>query len=129
MKLIPTFFHFHDIIKVLDFEVEVELEGRAVIEETPDGYWIYGVNPGAIADEGQTIEKAGENFRERYQNVLEDISAEAISFEDFREQVESFFLEVDQETLSDWEKTQSDGAHDKRHQIRIELYRRLTETC
>lgn len=71
----------------------VEMKGRYTV----DGNWIYGVNPGAIAGNGE------EAFYKALFEVHLDIAEEAESFDDFKKEVERFFYQCDEESLRTWE--------------------------
>lgn len=98
-------FTVRDTVAGNGFLGAVTLSGRAVIFlDNEDGrWWVYGVRPGAIAETGTTPEEAFLRFRNTYKNLLFDFAAEAAHYEAFREAVESFYYQKDQEEENRWQ--------------------------
>lgn len=87
------------------FVARVELDGRALATEEDAGeWWVYGVNPGAIAASGQTLQEAFAALQASFRAYLVDCAASEPSFETFKEEVELFLHETDSEALDDWDK-------------------------
>lgn len=99
----PLLFGLSDVIAGNGFFASVSVNGRALLVDEGDGYWMYGVNPGALAGGGTTPGEAQLEFRQTYTTVLFDIAAEADSFEEFKAQVVQFFFVVDDVTAAEWE--------------------------
>jgi hypothetical protein len=104
----PLLYGLSDIIAGNGFFVSVSLHGRALLVDEGDGFWMYGVKPGAIAAGGATPGEAQSEFRQIYTSVLFDIAAEAANFEDFKAQVEQFFFVSDEATAAEWEAAVAD---------------------
>jgi len=104
MTRYPLLFGFRDLIAGNGFVAGVALNGRALIVDEDDGFWMYGVNPGGLAAGGSTASEALSEFRKDYRLVLFDIATEAPSFEDFERQVTEFFNAVNKPTASEWEE-------------------------
>jgi hypothetical protein len=103
----PIFFTFSRVIFGNGFAADVTIpRGRALLVEEPDGIWVYGVNPGAIAGGGGSLVQAHGDFVTRLVSVLFDIANEARSFDGFRQQVEEFF----NATVAEEEWTKAVGA-------------------
>lgn len=100
MSYTPVSFHFHCVAK--NGRYEVGMYCRALMEKDEDEFWLYGVSPGAIADAGPSPEKAIENIKNRMRLVLEDMWNDSAGFGEFKNTVEEFFHQVDQESLEDW---------------------------
>jgi hypothetical protein len=66
-------------------------------------WWVYGVQPAAIAENGESPAGALLRFRNRYREVLFDIAGEERWFDSFRREVESFFRERDFKEERRWE--------------------------
>ena len=64
-------------------------------------YWIYGVNPGGLAQNGDDLESARANFRRAVMEVLFDFAEEASDFDRFREEVRSFLTETDDDSTEE----------------------------
>src|SRR5437773_2171380 len=93
----PLLFTFRDVISGDGFLAGITLSGRALMELEQDRWCIYGVRPGAIAESGITPQEAFLRFRNRYKEVLFDIAEEYRAFDKFKEEVEQFFYQPDQE--------------------------------
>ena len=99
----PLLLTFNGVIFGNGFLAEVTMRGRLLASVEADGTWLYGVNPGAIAEDGRNLDEAHANIRERLKTVLADIAASAGSVEMFRSQVEAFFHQTDDPTVKEWE--------------------------
>jgi hypothetical protein len=99
----PLFFTYRDLIVGNGFVAGVSADGRALLSQDEEGYWMYGVNPGAVAGGGKERAEAFHEFRQGYRAVLHDLASEAPSFEAFRDAVGKFFYEVNEPNARDWE--------------------------
>lgn len=84
------------------FVAGVRAQGRVLAESSDEGWWASGVNPGAIADHGETLVGAVSNLRRRFRALLIDIANEAPDFETFKSEVEKFFHATDEEAAVAW---------------------------
>ena len=98
----PLLYGFNNLIAGNGFFAGVSLNGRALLVDEGDGFWMYGVNPGGIAAGGATPGEAQSEFRLMYTSVLFDIAAEAGSFEEFKMRIDEFFSETNQPTAAEW---------------------------
>ncbi|MEW5743170.1 MAG: hypothetical protein AB1938_29920 [Myxococcota bacterium] len=99
----PLFCGFREVVVGRKFAAGVELNGRALAEKEQGGWWLYGVNPGAIAGSGMDLSAAVADFRLRLKGVLFDFAADADDFECFRKEVLAFFKSSDAETEAEWQ--------------------------
>jgi len=100
----PLLFTFRDVVSGNGFLSGITLSGRMLMFKEDDGkWWAYGVRPAAIAASGEIPQEAHFNFKNRYKEVLYDFAQEAASFESFRNQVENFYYEPDEEEERIWE--------------------------
>jgi hypothetical protein len=99
----PLFFGFRDLIAGDGYVASVAVNGRALLAQEDDGFWMYGVNPGGLAAGGTTAAEAQSEFRNDYRLVLFDIATEAQSFEDFEREVLEFFNATNKPTAEEWE--------------------------
>jgi len=104
MTRYPLLLGFRDLIAGNGFVAAVALNGRALLVDEDDGFWMYGVNPGGLAAGGSTAAEALAEFRKDYRLVLFDIANEAESFEDFEREVSVFFNDTNKPTVSEWEE-------------------------
>jgi len=61
-----------------------------MVEEEPEAWWMYGVEPGALAESGSTAPEAHSNFRDAFRRHLHDVAAGAPGLDEFRAELESF---------------------------------------
>lgn len=100
----PLLFAFHEAIVGRGFVAGVEVRGRAIAEQEGEGqWWVYGVNPGALAECGSGLHSAVENFRLRLKTALVDFAEEASDFQAFKQSATAFFATTDQDTEGEWE--------------------------
>ncbi len=99
----PILFGWMDLVVGQGFVAAVALNGRALLVDEGDGYWIYGVNPGGLAAGGRNQAEAQAQFRSAYRSVLFDIAAEADSFDNFKHEVESLVFDTCLPTAADWD--------------------------
>jgi hypothetical protein len=98
----PLLYGLNNLIAGNGFFASVSVNGRALLVDEGDGYWMYGVSPGGIAAGGTTPGEAQSEFRQIYTSVLFDIATEAENFKEFKEQVEQFFSVMDDITAAEW---------------------------
>ena len=100
---VPLFFTFRDTVFGNGFLADVCAEyGRALGVKEEDGFWMYGINPGGMAANGNSPAEVLEAFRRTFSNVLVDIARDAASFEDFRTAVTEFFNDTNEGYIEEW---------------------------
>ena len=99
----PLMFTFRDAISGDGFLAGISVSGKALMLYEDERWWMYGVRPGAIADNGETPQAAFLQFRNRYKEVLFDVADECGTFETFKQEVQRFFYELDTEEERRWE--------------------------
>lgn len=100
----PLLYNYTDYIAGNGFLASVQLYGKALMVKEYGEWWMYGVQPVAIADRGEIPEIASANFRERYKTVLFDFVDEASGYEGFKSETEKFFTHTEEEMNGSWEK-------------------------
>jgi hypothetical protein len=99
----PVMFTVRDTVSGNGFLAGVTLTGRAIMSREEDGkWWVYGVRPAAIAESGETPQEAFMRFRNSYKNVLFDFAEGSDKYENFRESVEAFYHQPDQQEENRW---------------------------
>jgi len=98
----PVMFTVRDTVSGNGFLAGVTLTGRAIMCLEDGKWWVYGVRPAAIAESGETPQEAFLRFRNSYKNVLFDFASCAEKYENFREAVEVFYHQLDQEEEDRW---------------------------
>ncbi len=99
----PLLCGFHEIIVGKGFASVVSIDGRAMAESEDGSWWLYGVNPGAVAGTGVSLDSAVIDFRGRIKGVLADYASEAPDLDAFRAAVDGFFHETDPVTVAEWD--------------------------
>lgn len=99
----PLLFSYNEILSGSGVAVRIAIEGRAVAIREDNGWWIAGVNPGAVAGGGSTLQEAFNDFRRNIKAVCIDFANDAGSFGALKQAIESFFHECDAETIAEWE--------------------------
>jgi hypothetical protein len=99
----PLLLTFEGTTKTPQFAATVQMRGRLLASLEVEGVWLYGVNPGAIAQAGDNIADAREKLNETMRGVLTDIANESSSFDDFKVKIEDFFNQSDAHTIAEWE--------------------------
>lgn len=103
MSKYPVLFTFRDTISGNRFLAEVVMEGRLLVVNEGDGWWMYGVEPGGLAEGGTTAADALLALRRSYSEVLFDFAAKAnTSFKAFKARVERFFHEKSEALEPEW---------------------------
>jgi predicted RNase H-like HicB family nuclease len=99
----PIMFTVKDAIAGNSFLAGVTMSGRATIrKEEDDKWWVYGVCPGGIAESGSTPEEAFLRFREAYRSVLFDLAEEAQTYDEFKNEVNSFYSQINEVESETW---------------------------
>lgn len=104
LDTLPLFFRYRDVVFGRGFAATVETTGRAICIREGDEYVMAGVEPGGMAVSGPSAEAAGAEFRRMFTTVLFDLAAEAPTFQDFSDAVESFVHETSPATIAEWEQ-------------------------
>jgi hypothetical protein len=98
----PVMFTVRDTVSGDGYLAGVTLTGRAIITREDDKWWVYGVRPAPIAESGETPQEAFLRFRNSYKNVLFGFAGCSTKYENFREAVEQFYHQPDQEEEKRW---------------------------
>ena len=102
MQHLPLYFDLRQVVVGNGFLASVRLRGRATGMEDFGSIWIYGVNPGGLADHGPDLKAAYANFRRSLGLVLFDIAEDAADFDEFRAAVSDFLDQTDAESVAEW---------------------------
>jgi hypothetical protein len=103
MERYPILFGRHELIEGDGFIARVSINGRALLSNEDEEYWVEGVNPGGFAAKGTSPSEALAAFCEELRVVLFDIALDASDFGSFKAEVESFFGETNQTALREWD--------------------------
>lgn len=103
MTKYPVLFTFRDKISGTRFLAEVVTEGRLLVVNEGDGWWMYGIEPGGLAEGGKTPADALIALRQSYREVIFDIASEVKTFKEFKTQVEKFFAQKCADLEPDWQ--------------------------
>lgn len=102
MQHLPLYFDFRAFVEGRGFVAAVHIRGRATGSSDFGSYWIYGVNPGGLAEHGEELKSAYAAFRTALTGVLFDFAEEAADFSEFRREVEIFLAETDDDSVAEW---------------------------
>lgn len=102
MQHLPLYFDLRQVVVGNGFLAAIRLRGRATGMEDFGSIWIYGVNPGGLADHGPDLKTAYANFRRSLGLVLFDIAEDAADFDEFRAAVSDFLDQTDAESVAEW---------------------------
>jgi predicted RNase H-like HicB family nuclease len=100
----PLLFTYREVVTGDGFMAGVILDGRALlVDEKEDGWWAYGVEPGALSETGDTPHEALFYYRQAYASVIADLARDANgSFERFQAMAEAFFAQKDAKDEARW---------------------------
>lgn len=98
----PLVFTLRELVLCNGFVAAIEAQVRATAEDQGGDWWIYGVNPGAIADHGPSLHEAVTNFRQRLTTVLIDSAADNAEFGGLVDELRRFFETTDAESVEEW---------------------------
>lgn len=113
MDYYPILFGVRDPIIGNGFVAGVAVNGRALMRQEEEGFWVDGVFPGGVCAGGSTRDEALLKFRDSYRSVLFDLAAEAESFDAFRAEVERFFWEETPGEAEAWLQAAAELRKDK----------------
>jgi hypothetical protein len=100
----PLFLSYQGATIGNGFVAEVSGRGRVLATIETEGVWMYGVNPGAIAADGGSLDEAHAQLRETIRLVLIDYAKEAKDFAEFRTRVQTFFNQTDDDSVAEWDQ-------------------------
>ncbi len=85
------------------FVAEVKARGQLLATRESEGWWLYGVHPGAIAADGESLQEAHDHLRFALREVMFQFAQDAVTFDAFRSAVEEFFHDTDPVTAREWD--------------------------
>jgi len=99
----PIILRWEEFIPGKGYIAQVKATGRALLLDEEEGdWWLYGVQPGGMAECGETTAEAVYRFRDSLKVLLSDLAADASTFETFKAEVELYFNQVNDEQLGLW---------------------------
>lgn len=105
----PIIFTITDLVSATRYQAGVTACGRALMVREEDGrWWLYGVEPGGLAEAGDSPEKAYGRFAVAFRGILADIALESDDFVAFSDGVRRFFYESDPGDNGRWERALDD---------------------
>ena len=102
-KHYPILFTFIDKVSGNGFLAKVTVHGRALAADEGDGWWMYGVEPGDLAEGGASFAEAQAKFRKTFRAILFDIAEGAKDLRSFRTEIGRFFRGINQPTEEEWQ--------------------------
>lgn len=106
LTVLPLVYTYVDTVVGRGFLAKVMVKGFLLArEEACDSgteFWLEGVQPAGLADNGQTLHEAHSNFRRSFTGVLFDIASDARDFDDFKRLVSEFVAEKLRVGIDEW---------------------------
>jgi len=103
MTKFPLVYRFRTFFANESFSVGVVISGRALATFEDEECWLYGVQPGAIAESGADLQDAYFSFRRMLFRVLLGYFNESETFEDFYAAAKTFLEDQDAAEFADWQ--------------------------
>jgi hypothetical protein len=100
---LPLVFKYTGTILGKGFVADIEMSGRLLACQEIDGFWLYGVRPGAFSVGDSNLGAANIALRETLTRLFIDFALDASTFDEFKTTLVGFFNETDSDTLSDWD--------------------------
>lgn len=101
--VLPLCFRHTGPVMGKGFLAHVDIAGRLVAAIEADGFWLYGVNPGALSVGASTLAEASQTLRDVLSRTLIDFAEQADDFSRFKQAIESYFNSTDAD-LAEWER-------------------------
>ena len=99
----PLLFKFRAPVMGNGFVAVVHLHGRLLARPGEGGrVWLDGVNPGALAVDAPSLERANLELHSALTAVFADFAEQAPKFNDFKVAVEKFFHDTDGDSVAEW---------------------------
>jgi hypothetical protein len=98
----PIIFTINDVVATSSALIDVRACGRALMAEEDGAWWLFGVEPGGIADSGASPQEAFLRFTETFKKALCEIAEDAGNFERFEVAARAFFTEADGVEADRW---------------------------
>jgi hypothetical protein len=105
MNVFPLIYGFRELVAGAGFVAGVTVDGCALLKKEEDGWWLYGVQPGGIAERGDTEYEAYLRFKQSFREVLADSAALYESFDAFKEDLEKLAAQVNGARATEWNAT------------------------
>ena len=102
MPQYPLFVGTRDVVFGNGFVAEVSTLGRALFDDSDGEFWLYGVNPGGLAGNGDCLSAANLDYQKGLTGVLFDLAADTSGFEEFKEVVRQFFQDTNAYREQEW---------------------------
>lgn len=102
MQRLPLYFDLRAVVAGDGFRASVGMRGRITCEEEFGSTWMYGVNPGGLAENGEDLESAYANFRRALTEIIGDSARQAADFGAFRADIEEFLLGTTEDLVAEW---------------------------
>lgn len=99
----PLLFGYHDLVAGEHFVAGVSINGRGLLVQEEEGWWLYGVNPGVLAASGDSREEAILNFRQTWRAILYDLAGDGGDFATFQREVEEVFRQTNRPNEELWQ--------------------------
>lgn len=100
----PVLFSLSEVVSGSGFFAGVAvIDGRGSMVPDVDGWWLYGVEPGVLAEDGDNPQEAHLKFAASFRTLLFDVVANTSSIEQFKEEVVRMFAQVNEPEAERWD--------------------------
>ena len=107
MNAYPLIFKFSRPVKTDNFHVAIAAQGRILMKQEFEKWWVYGVTPGSIAESGRTPTEAYYNFLNSFWGVVADISNEQQDCHSFISALNEFIKAGSAEDEKEWQEARN----------------------
>jgi hypothetical protein len=102
VRAYPVVFAYEELVKGRGFLAGVLARGRALMVHEHGEWWMYGVQPGVLAEGGETFDEARLLFREAFREMLFDLAEQSTNFDAFKTETIRVLSEVSGPMLARW---------------------------
>ena len=102
MQMLPLYFDLREVVEGDGFVAALRMRGRVTGMPEFGSYWIYGVNPGGLSENGDDLVSAKANFRRALTEVLFDLADRASDFAGFEGAVRAFLNGTNEDIVEEW---------------------------
>jgi hypothetical protein len=100
----PVLFTLNEVVSGNGFVAGVHMQGRgSMVFEGDEGWWLYGVEPGGLAESGENAQEAYLKFVTDFKKVLFDIASDATTFDKFRKEVKRTLCQINEPEAERWD--------------------------
>lgn len=104
MASYPIFFAYKDVVECGEFNALITARGRALLTFEDGKWWLYGVEPGGMAANGNEPKAAFREFSVAFGNIMRDLASETDCPKNFERGARQFFDSIDKTDEKAWKE-------------------------